>query len=180
MNCFEQVQALEMSQLHVGNEGDESNKSQSKIRNKNGPNRNVLDNEYTSMSGQSPQRLVENDTGMDSSQSSLANSPIINDDFEEEELKYGAKHVIKLFIPVSLCMLVVVATMNSISFYTSTNVYLVYTPYTDQNVDTPTKVWQSFANALILMCVIVVMTFVLLGLYKIQCYKVSHGWLIIS
>lgn len=180
MNCFEQVQALEMSQLHVGNEGDEPNKSQSKIRNKNGPNRNALDNEYTSMSGQSPQRLVQNDPGMDSSQSSLANSPIINDDFEEEELKYGAKHVIKLFIPVSLCMLVVVATMNSISFYTSTNVYLVYTPYTDQNVDTPTKVWQSFANALILMCVIVVMTFVLIVLYKFKCYKVIHGWLIIS
>ena len=180
MNCFEQVQALEMSQLHVGNEGDEPNKSQSKIRNKNGPNRNVLDNEYTSMSGQSPQRLVENDPGMDSSQSSLANTPIINDDFEEEELKYGAKHVIKLFIPVSLCMLVVVTTMNSISFYTSTNVYLVYTPYTDQNVDTPTKVWQSFANALIIMCVIVVMTFVLIVLYKFKCYKVIHGWLIIS
>jgi hypothetical protein len=99
---------------------------------------------------------------------------------EEEELKYGAKHVIKLFIPVSLCMLVVVATMNSISFYSSTSVYMVYTPFTDQNVDTTTKVWQSFANAFILMAVIVVMTIVLIVLYKFRCYKVIHGWLIIS
>lgn len=99
---------------------------------------------------------------------------------EEEELKYGAKHVIKLFIPVSLCMLVVVVTMNTISFYRSTNVYMIYTPFTDQTVDNTTKVLQSFANAFILLAVIVVMTIVLIMLYKFRCYKLINGWLMMS
>lgn len=54
----------------------------------------------------------------------------------------------------------------------------MYTPFHDgdkADADTGTKVWQSVANALILLGVICVMTIVLLLLYKFRCYKVTHS-----
>ncbi|KAH8274513.1 hypothetical protein KR044_006099, partial [Drosophila immigrans] len=127
-----------------------------------------------------PSRLSGGGGGGEGPSGSGAAGPSQQEIEEEQGLKYGAQHVIKLFVPVSLCMLVVVATINSISFYNSTDVYLLYTPFHELSPEPSVKFWNALANSLILMSVVVLMTILLIVLYKKRCYRVIHGWLILS
>jgi len=101
---------------------------------------------------------------------------------DEEILKYGASHVIQIFIPVTICMLVVVVSISSITFYTQKGGgQLLYTPFKEESAgSSAAKAGLAFANAFILIAVIIVMTVFLVLLYKWGCYKIIHGWLIMA
>lgn len=101
---------------------------------------------------------------------------------EEEILKYGAKSVMMLIVPVSTCMLVVVATIASVTYYThNEGTYLVYTPFHEEgDISKAQKAGEAIANAFIVIGVVLVLTIILVLLYKFRCYCVISGWLVLS
>ncbi|VDN19624.1 unnamed protein product [Gongylonema pulchrum] len=98
-----------------------------------------------------------------------------SDEEEEMELKYGAQHVIHLFIPVSICMAFVIFTMNTVGYYTRKDgQYLIYTPFTKETDDTGEKIMMSLGNAFIILGVVIFMTVLLIILYKFRFYRVCR------
>lgn len=71
-------------------------------------------------------------------------------------------------------MLMVGIVAKTVSYYGKTDHYMIYTPFHSKDADVATTVWQSLANALIMIVLVVVMSIILVLLYKYKCYKVNY------
>ncbi|CAF1593389.1 unnamed protein product, partial [Didymodactylos carnosus] len=93
------------------------------------------------------------------------------DNDDEEIFKYGASHVVKLFVPVSLCMFIVIVTIKTTTSYTPGGAQWAYTPFTEDKQTNTQRILFSLANAMIFMAFVIAATFILILLYKFRCYK---------
>jgi presenilin 1 len=107
--------------------------------------------------------------------------PYIGDDEDEnsdadfEVLRQGAKQIIQLIVPVTLCMAVVVIFELSIVLQEQeNNEYFVYTPFNENEASSGGQTFLfALINALIVVAIVVVMTVILVCLFKYRCYRVS-------
>eukprot|EP00047_Mylnosiga_fluctuans_P018645 m.73473 g.73473 ORF g.73473 m.73473 type:complete len:493 (+) comp7724_c0_seq1:147-1625(+) len=105
----------------------------------------------------------------------------IEEEERQLELKYGAYQVIALIIPVSLCMVCVIAVLKSVSYYSQGGQQFAYTPYQENGSSSSSQQFGgALLNVIIIIAIIVVMTLVLVVLYKYRCYKGIHAWLLMS
>ncbi|RWS30684.1 hypothetical protein B4U80_10735 [Leptotrombidium deliense] len=100
----------------------------------------------------------------------------------EERLRYGAMNVIRLFIPISVCMLVVVITVQAVPFYTEPDKDRVFitAPFSEDSKNLKNRLFSALANVLVFTTVLIVATFVVIILYKYRCTACLYGWLMFA
>eukprot|EP00795_Rhopilema_esculentum_P003374 gene3374-1724_t len=143
--------------------------------------RRFRDNEQDGDEGSSVRKVENREAHNENNRDERGDGRPLDEDVEE--LHYGAKSVLMLITPVSVCLLVVVATISSVTYYTTNyeRTYLIYTPFREENTSSSgERAGFALLNALIVIGVVLVMTIFLVILYKFRCYKIINGWLIMS
>ena len=99
-----------------------------------------------------------------------------------QALRFGAEMGLKLILPVSICMLLVTTAVLSVTSFTdnSNSAYFFYTPFHEKVSNPGLRFGEAIANALILVGVVLLMTILLVVLYKFRCYKILYGWMLLA
>ncbi|WKX97905.1 hypothetical protein Q1695_013532 [Nippostrongylus brasiliensis] len=94
---------------------------------------------------------------------------------------YGPRDMVKVFIPVSICMLIVVVCVRNVEIFKSDHVLPTpYVLYREVEVEPTTKLWQSGLNAAFLMAIIIIVTLLIVGLFYFKCYLFLSGYIMFA
>jgi hypothetical protein len=58
--------------------------------------------------------------------------------------------------------------------------FRIYIPYDEKDSSSSSKLGQAVVNTLVFLGIVVVMTVILVVLYKYRCYKALYGWLVVT
>ena len=100
----------------------------------------------------------------------------------QESLEFGAFNIVQLIIPVSLCMILVVAFELSIAAHmtVTSSRKIIYGVLAETSSDSGRVVLIGLINALVFICLIIISTVILLLLFKYKCTKAIFLWLVVS
>lgn len=117
------------------------------------------------------------------SETETEDQPIdINDKDYGKFLRAELKIMLKLSLAVSICMLITVSSVLMLEFYHHTpEDKLAYLPFSEEgDLSSGVRFGQTLANALMVIGVITVMTFLLVLLIKYNCYRIISVWLMFT
>eukprot|EP01134_Creolimax_fragrantissima_P004448 CFRG4448T1 len=143
---------------------------------------------------QTPSQISQDNESSPTGVSNLSHADYSNRDSGREideiqplsmvDLERAVAEVQALLIPVSLCMMIVVITIRSVTYFTTNpeKQYIVYASVfkEDDSQSNVRNTISALGNAITLIGVVVVMTLVLVLLFKYRCYRAIKGWLIFS
>eukprot|EP00906_Rhabdomonas_costata_P034775 RCo048912 len=101
---------------------------------------------------------------------------------EEDLVEEYSRHTLSLLWPVCITILIVLGAISCFTpLLNPEDQQPVYLVYHERASDTPSeRLPGALLNALIIVAVVLLVTLLLLGLYKARCYRLIGGWLVLS
>ncbi|CAJ0604800.1 unnamed protein product [Cylicocyclus nassatus] len=94
---------------------------------------------------------------------------------------YGPSDMIKVFVPVSICMLLVVTCTRNIEIYKGDDIIkTLYVVYHDPKAEAPTKIWHSLVNAGVFLLIVAIATFGIVALFYYKFYRCLNFFVMFS
>lgn len=106
---------------------------------------------------------------------------------DSEEIEVAAESITQILVPVAITMILVVVIIRSMSMFQyggggggggGFSYAMAYTESADDS--TWTKLLGSLLNAFLIVVMLVVVTIIMVCLYKYRCLKVIYGWMVLS